>query len=355
MRFYEPILYPFAVLYSLATTWRNHLFDIGSKKSTSFLVPVIVVGNLSVGGTGKTPAVEFLLRHLKSIFSLAVVSRGYKRKSSGFLLASDATHPWELGDEPFQLYQKFGADVTIAVGESRALAIPQVLAERPQTNLIILDDAFQHRYVQGDLYLLLTTYQKPFFTDRILPLGTLREDPKGANRADAVIVTKCPEGIEGEEKKDYAEKINRYTRSGIPVFFASIRYGVPMQISEGDHFLAGSVIVVSGIASNTGLLEEAKRRFEVLEVLEYPDHHHYRQSDLDVISNLFLKHKEKFPILLTTEKDAVKLKVPEFLPFWTEIPIFALPMEMCLAEEDLQRLMEMIFEKVKIKGYQSGA
>lgn len=349
MRFYDPLLYPFAALYSLATGWRNHLFEIGSKKSISFTVPVIVVGNLSVGGTGKTPAVEYLIRYLQDRFKLAVISRGYKRKTSGFLLADTAVTPEEIGDEPFQIFRKFGNRVAVAVGESRVLAITHVLAERPETEIILLDDAFQHRYVKPDLSILLTTFRKPFFEDRILPLGTLRESRKGAGRADIVVVTKCPSVMTETKKDAYRGEISAYVKMEVPVIFAGIRYGEPFRISGGSSTIGRAVIVVTGIASNRDFLEEVQKNHEVLEVRDYPDHHRYRASDIKDMVALYSKHIAKQPSLLTTEKDAVKLNVPQFLPFWTEIPIFALPMEMDLSEADRRLITTMVLDTVKKK------
>ncbi|MCC5939498.1 MAG: tetraacyldisaccharide 4'-kinase [Lunatimonas sp.] len=351
MRFYDPFLYPFAALYSLATRWRNHLFEIGSKKSTSFNVPVIVVGNLSVGGTGKTPAIEYLIRQFQDRYRLAVISRGYKRKTSGFLLATSEMGPDDIGDEPFQVFQKFGEKVAVAVGESRALAIPQVLAERPETEVILLDDAFQHRYVVPDLAVLLTTFHKPFFEDRILPLGTLRESRRGAVRANAVVVTKCPNTLNDAKKAAFHQEIIAYAREGAPIIFAGIRYSEPIPISKGTQIIGKAVIVVTGIASNRDFLEEVRKRYEVLEIRDYPDHHRYSVADIKDLEVLYRKHISKQPSILTTEKDAVKLNVPQFLPFWSEIPIFALPMEMDLSETDRRIITTMVLDTVKKKNY----
>ncbi len=351
MRFYDPLLYPFAVLYQGATGFRNKLFDIGTKKSTVFTVPVVVVGNLSMGGTGKTPMVEYLIRTFQHQVSLGVISRGYRRKSMGFVLADESTAVEELGDESFQIFQKYGDNISVAVGESRALAIPMLLAERTSTNLILLDDAFQHRYVKGDFSILLTTYQKPFFRDRILPLGTLRENASGAQRADAIIVTKCPPKIREVTKNDYSAQIRKFCRKEIPVLFSGIKYGTPVPVVPNGKELKNSVIVVTGIASNEAMLDWVGQQYKVLEVLSYPDHHRYSVMDVEKIIGTYRKFADDHPSIITTEKDAVKLKADLFLPYWSEIPIFALPIAVDLSKEDEEVIESMIQKVIQEKKY----
>lgn len=347
MRWYDPLLYPFALIYDGATSVRNRMFDIGKKKSISFLIPTIVVGNLNLGGTGKTPMVEFLISLLRPHFKLATLSRGYGRKTNGFLMANENLGPSELGDEPFQIFEKFGMDVSVAVGEKRTLAIPEIIFHKPQTELILLDDAFQHRYVKGDYYILLTTYQRPFFQDRVLPLGTLRENRSGARRADVVVVTKCPDQLSESEKEFYQKEIGIFTKA--PVIFAAIEYGEPWPLSNLHNECFNKVILVSGIANDQLFVSEVKKRFDVLETLTFDDHHRYKEADLVKISGLVKKYGDC--MVLTTEKDAVKLKNKAFHKYLEEIPIFALPIKIKMAEKDKGFLFGQINKIVKDKAY----
>ena len=351
MRFYYPFLYPFALLYLAATGLRNKLFDIGTKKSAEFTVPVVVVGNLSMGGTGKTPMVEFLIRAFQNKATLGVVSRGYRRKSRGFILADKSTKVEELGDESFQVFQKFGDRISVAVGEIRALAIAMLLAERPKTNLILLDDAFQHRYVNGDCSILLTTYQKPFFQDEIVPLGSLRESATGARRADAIIITKCPQPLSEIKKKEFENKIRKFCKPDIPILFSGIKYGAPVPIIENGREIQSSVIVVTGIASNEALLDWISKRSKVLNILTFPDHHRYSKVDVEKIVASYHRFMDFQPYIITTEKDAVKLKADHFLPYWSEIPIFALPIEINLSKEDEEVIVKMVQQVINKKKY----
>src|SRR5690606_32624720 len=209
-----------------------------------------------------------------------------------------------------------GKEITVAVGEERILAIPQILAEKEETDLILLDDAFQHRYVRGDINILLTTYQQPFFNDKIIPLGTLREHPKGASRADIIVVTKCPDGLEVQIKEEYISKIRQYAHADIPVIFAGLKYGKACHILTGEPIGEVShVILLSGIANNEVLKAEVANKYKLLDVLEFPDHHKYSEKDLEHLFSVYQKHADKKPIVITTEKDAVKLKAHKSLHY----------------------------------------
>lgn len=334
MRLFDPVLYPFSLLYDGLTRLRNRMFDLGMKKSIEFEIPTVVVGNLSLGGTGKTPMVEFLIRQLKNQYQIATLSRGYGRKTKGFFLAKEGLTARDIGDEPFQLFQKFGSEVAVAVGEERILAIPQILTERPETELILLDDAYQHRYVKGDVNILLTTYQKPFFKDKVLPLGTLREHRKGAGRADVIIVTKCPKDLDEAVKSGFEQALHHYTRGICPVIFAGLQYGEAYSLFNLDPPTGSQAILLSGIANNQVLKEEVKSKYTLLDTLEFPDHHKYREKDWQRLVAVYEKHRDRQPVVITTEKDAVKLKDEKFLNYWGEIPIFALPVEMSFNQKD---------------------
>jgi tetraacyldisaccharide 4'-kinase len=347
MRWYDPFLYPFSLMYDGITRYRNSMFDSGRKKSTNFLIPTVVVGNLNLGGSGKTPMVEFLIDSLQDQYQLATLSRGYGRKTKGFLLAGPNLGPSDLGDEPYQIYSKYGDKVTVSVGEERIIAIPQIIFHRPETELILLDDAFQHRYVKGDFYILLTTFQNPFFKDKVLPLGTLRENAAGAKRADVIIVTKCPFTLSEKEKDDYKTRIKEFTE--VPVLFSGIQYGEPVSLFRNTEISTKKVVLVSGIANDSLFKDAAQKSFEVVETITFADHHRYTLSDIKQILDTVKKHEKA--MVLTTEKDAVKLKDGAFHGYLAEIPIFALPIKVGLADQDAQYLIESITNIVKDKAY----
>lgn len=347
MRWYDPFLYPFSLLYDGVTSYRNSMFDDGRKKSTNFLIPTVVVGNLNLGGSGKTPMVEFLIDSLKDKYQLATLSRGYGRKTKGFLLAGSELGPNELGDEPFQIFSKYGNKVRVAVGEERVLAIPQIIYHHPEIELVLLDDAFQHRYVRADFYILLTTYQNPFFNDLVLPLGTLRENRKGANRADLIIVTKCPDSLKDQEKAGIKNRIGEYSKAA--VMFSGIKYGSPKPIFVSNIIPTEKAIIVSGIANDQLFKEAVRKNFVVVETITFADHHRYTLSDVKKISEMVKKHKNT--MVLTTEKDAVKLKDAAFHEYLAEIPIFAMPIKVDLEENDAQYLIGRISKIVKEKAY----
>jgi tetraacyldisaccharide 4'-kinase len=351
MRPHEPLLLPLSWMYKAATAMRNHLFDIGAKKSSSFEVPLIVIGNLSVGGTGKTPMVEWLISHLRETHNLAMLSRGYKRKTSGFFLANEDTLVDQVGDEPFQVYKKFYPALTVAVGEERVLAIPMILAIHPETEAILLDDAFQHRYVRGDLNILLTTYSRPFFSDHLLPFGRLREGRSGANRAHIIIVTKCPPNLSENEKKEFRHQIRKYCLADTPIFFAGVKEGTPQPLFQDAQkpLEKRNVLVLSGLANNDNLIHSVAKEHRVVECISYPDHYRYRTEDMATIRNKFREYADKDPIVITTEKDAVKLKQKEFLPYLKEIPIFALPIRMSFKEADALEILMMVRQSIERK------
>jgi tetraacyldisaccharide 4'-kinase len=349
MPFYVALLYPFAILYGAMTATRNWLFDKGVLKSRQFDVPTVAVGNLSVGGTGKTPFVEFLITQLKSSHKLATLSRGYGRQTKGYQVAVPTSCAEDIGDEPLQIYNKFGQDIKVVVCEKRAHAIPKMTKKWPNLNFILLDDAFQHRYVKADFYIMLTTYQKPFFSDHILPAGTLREHASGAKRADLLVVTKCPESLPDKEKAAFTAKARAYLRNETKIIFSSLQYGIPYPVFKKSIPLQTKAFLVSGIANTAALVQEVSRHYELLGHLEFSDHHHYNTEDAKKIA--LLNNSQQDVIILTTEKDATKLKAPALAKYLKEIPIFALPVGILLEKEDqqflLKKLKEVSIAKVK--------
>jgi tetraacyldisaccharide 4'-kinase len=316
------ILFPFAVLYDAATSVRNRLYDLSIRPSASFDVPVICVGNLNVGGTGKTPMIEHLVRLLSDRYRVATLSRGYRRKTKGFRIAGSGDSAETMGDEPFQFHTKFKDKISVAVGEERALAIANILQEFPETNVILLDDAFQHRRVKPGFQILLTVHDNLFFNDWLLPAGRLRESKIGAKRADTVVITKCPDNLEEDEMISIEKNIHRYVN--VPVFFTTIRYGAPVSMQPGYSEIKRDVILVTGLANANHLKKYVSSTFNIVRHFEFDDHHHYSASELEKIVRLA---KEKNADVVTSEKDAVKLTAAHFQQFLKEVSWFSLPIE----------------------------
>lgn len=299
--------YPFSLLYAGLTAIRNRLYDRGALKSFSFKVPVIVVGNLSVGGSGKTPQIEYLVRLLSARYGLAVLSRGYKRKSKGFLLADKTATALSLGDEPFQYYQKF-TNIKVAVDEDRVRGIATLLQAKEQPEVVLLDDAFQHRRLKAGLTILLTPYHRLYIDDAMLPFGELRESATGAKRAHIIIVTKCPENLTEEKQQAIVARLKPAPSQA--VYFTAIDYENELR-GAGSIPLASlpqyEVLLVTGIANPTPLLNFLKAHKVQVCHLKYPDHHFFTEKDIRKINSTFAKLKSSHKLMLTTEKDYVRI------------------------------------------------
>jgi tetraacyldisaccharide 4'-kinase len=323
LKSFRILLLPFALLYWLGIAIRNWLFDKNIFKSTGFALPLICVGNLSVGGTGKSPMVEYLINRLQGRFKVATLSRGYKRKTKGYALADENTTALEIGDEPMQFHLKF-PDVPVAVGEERMVAIPQLLHDRPNTQAIILDDAFQHRSVKAGLNILLTEYNNLFTRDFYLPTGDLRDLKGSYKRASIIVVTKCkPDLSESERQKTIREII---PASHQHIFFTAIEYGKPYHISQQhtiDLATAKEVLLVTGIANPRPLKKMLEEQSNAYQMLQYADHHIFTIDDLKEITQKFNEIKETNKIILTTEKDAVRLI--KFSHEIDNLPIYVIP------------------------------
>lgn len=307
---------PVVPIYYLVTWLRNKLYDLGIKKSTSYDFPVICVGNLSVGGTGKSPMIEYLIRLLKSEFQLATLSRGYKRQTTGFVIADENATASSIGDEPFQFYQKF-EDIIVSVDADRVHGISQLMALPNPPEVILLDDAFQHRKVKAGFNILLTAFDDLYTSDILLPTGNLREPRLGARRADTIVVTKCPVNLSEEKKQDITRQINPL--KGQEVFFAHISYANAVRNSVNKLDLKAlknrPFTLVTGIANPKPLLDHLKSLGLQFEHLKYKDHHDFKADDIAT-----LKQKS---MLVTTEKDMVRLQ-PHFAE---EHKMYYLPIE----------------------------
>jgi tetraacyldisaccharide 4'-kinase len=319
------LLLPFSFLYGFITDIRNFLYDKGFWKEYLFNIPVINVGNLTVGGTGKTPHVEYLIRLLKDKYTLATLSRGYGRKTKGFIIANSNSNAQTIGDEPFQFYQKFKDEIDVIVDENRVNAVLAINEQMPDIAIVILDDAFQHRAIKPSLNLLLMDYSRPIYDDFPFPAGRLRERRHGAKRSAAVIITKCPEILPSEKLREIGKKIQPYLNQNIPFFFTKIIYGKPQNCrSEVRNLDVKKVILLSGIANPNSFEEYAKTHFEVINHLIFKDHHDFTEKDLvEIITN----NNFDGTVILMTEKDMVK-----FIPFLNHellkgIELYYLPIE----------------------------
>lgn len=322
------LLTPFSAMYGFVTSLRNILFDVGFLKSVSFDVPVICVGNATVGGTGKTPHSEYIVSILSKKYRVAVLSRGYKRSTSGFILADEHATAKRLGDEPMQMHKKF-PEVIVACCENRVKGIRKLLQLPEPPDVIVLDDAYQHRYVKAGMNILLCDYNRPIYRDKMLPLGRLRESCKSAvHRATHVIVTKCPDTLTPIDKRVIMTSLEMYPFQQL--FYSKIGYGMPTKLSgEGSQvpfadwlkevYASGaSLLIVSGIASPKPFLKQIYNYFpDRHKVLNFNDHHKYCNSDLERISNELNKLSDGPKYIITTEKDAVKLSELK-LPEWSE-------------------------------------
>jgi tetraacyldisaccharide 4'-kinase len=325
LKSFRVLLLPFAILFWLAVVIRNWLYDKKIIKSISFGLPLICVGNLAVGGTGKSPMVEYLVKHLKSRFKVATLSRGYKRKTKGYALAKEDTTAIDIGDEPMQFHLKF-PDIPVAVGEERLDAIPQLLHDRPDTQAIILDDAFQHRIVNAGLNILLTDYSNLFTRDFFLPTGDLRDQRTSAKRAHIIIVTKCKNDMAEEERRKIIKEINPLPHQH--VFFTCISYGTPYHITKRDFRFFDErteVLLVAGIANPRPLKSFLEERIEAYYMMSYGDHHIFSMQDWKDIRKRFDGIQAAKKILLTTEKDAMRLL--KFSEEMNGMPFYVLPIE----------------------------
>ncbi len=315
------LLFPFAILYGFITSLRNYLFDKGILKSYSFDIPVIAVGNLSVGGTGKTPQIEYLIRLLTPKYKVATLSRGYKRKSEGFVLADASSNAEILGDEPFQYFKKF-PNIQVAVDADRRDGIEQLLSQKEKPEIILLDDAFQHRKVKAGFYILLTAYDDLFCDDFMLPTGNLRESRNGAQRANLIIVTKCPPNITELEQGRIREKLMRFllcrNDNKEEIFFSTVAYddkvyndNESLSVSE---IKSTQKILLAGIAKPKPFFDFLQADTD--EIMTFPDHHHFSESDI-----LSIKSQAKDKIIITTEKDFVRLKAKIFKTQLYYLPI----------------------------------
>ena len=343
-------LLPLSWIYGSIVRFRNWLFDIGVKKSKSFALPVISVGNITVGGSGKTPHVEYLVRLLQDKVKIAVLSRGYKRKSRGYVLAEEDTEMKEIGDEPFQMHQKFpGIYVAVDAKRVRGIQHLQDDEETKDVEVILLDDAFQHRYVKPGINILLVDYHRLIIYDKILPAGRLREPLSGKNRADIVIVTKCPKDLKPMEFRVLTKAMNLYPFQKL--YFTCINYDKPIGIFNEQQLDLESlkdknVMLLTGIASPKQMEHDLTPMVKTLTSVSFGDHHHFKSKDIDRINEAFESMPEP-RLIITTEKDAVRLRDSEGLYEIVKDNLYALPIKVSFMQDQEENFNEKIISYVR--------
>ncbi|MHB1922772.1 MAG: tetraacyldisaccharide 4'-kinase [Chitinophagaceae bacterium] len=336
---------PFALLYGLIIWLRNKMYDSHLLTAIEFDIPTIAVGNLAVGGTGKTPHVEYLIRLLKDHYQIAVLSRGYNRRSRGYKIAGEGTTSLEIGDEPMQFHLKF-PDIQVAVGEERILALPQILMDAPQTQIVLLDDAFQHRSILPGFNILLTEFHRPFTRDYIVPIGKLRESRKEYKRADCILVSKCPDNLTEAQKQELIQEISPLPHQKL--YFTGFQYGVPYHLFSHQPFsiseIKPTVLLVCGIANPLPVKQYLDAFYPKVLLLKFPDHYFFTSRDIRQISMEFEKIQDPQKVIITTEKDAVRLILFSTDSSFQTLPVFVLPIEVKFLFEGEESFNNHIFD-----------
>ena len=329
MNLFRYFLFPFSFLYYIITLIRNLFFDWGIITSQKLQEPSICIGNLSVGGSGKTPMTIYLTNLLKNDFQIQILSRGYGRKTSGYKEVTLDSTSDDVGDEPLLYKNRFKTEITVAVAEKRSLGANELLKIQTKNSILLLDDAFQHRSVNAGFSILLTPFQQIFSSDFLLPVGNLREARCGAKRADCIVITKCPESIESAHKNRIIECMQKYSK---PIFFSSIEYGELISFGAKRTSIE-SILLVCGIAQPETLIIELRKKYKV-EVLLFADHHNFDSSDIKEIHQKFNTFALENVVIITTEKDYVRLQTKLTADELETYPWYYLPIELKIENED---------------------
>ncbi|MEI6820355.1 MAG: tetraacyldisaccharide 4'-kinase [Bacteroidota bacterium] len=342
------LLFPFSLLYGIVVCFRNKLFDLKILKSEKFNLPIISIGNLTMGGTGKTPHIEYLIRLLGGENKLATLSRGYGRSTKGFLLVDDTSNAESAGDEPLQYRNKF-KDVKVAVDEKRCRGIKTLINKFPETDIILLDDAYQHRYVKPGLSILLTDFYRPFSHDYIFPSGTLREFKSGKKRADIIIVTKSPRILSPITCKSMEEDMKLLPNQ--QVYYSYIDYGDLVPLNEYSKSITtrkfSYILMFAGVANPYPMEEQLKTLSDTVEVLKFQDHYQYKTKDIQKIRDHFESIFPKNKVIITTEKDAMRIKGTVLEEIFVNLPIFYIPIEIKLHKKDKENFDNQIINYVR--------
>lgn len=356
MKFLRKISFPFALLYWLIIVLRNKLYDWQLFHARSFKIPTISVGNINVGGTGKSPMVEYLVRLLKDEFKLSTLSRGYGRKTSGYIEASALSSPEEIGDEPTQFKQKFN-ELSVVVDENRTRALEKLEHEM---DVVILDDAFQHRKVKVGLQILLFDYNKVFNSDWMLPFGNLREPISGLNRADIIVITKTPKIFSPMERRRVEAHLPNH--NNIPIVYSYLKYGDLQALhTKFEQKLLSNcdkktqIILITGIADASLLVNYLEfNKLKIAKHFNYPDHYNYTLNDIDKWQAEYQNISVDNKIIITTEKDAMRLLHPKFENKIDELPIYYLPIESDIQEKDKEWFDKKVIDYVRTSKKHNG-
>jgi tetraacyldisaccharide 4'-kinase len=341
------LLFPISILYGLGVALRNFLFDWGLFKSTKFNIPVLVIGNITVGGSGKSPMTEYLLNLLKKERKVAVLSRGYGRKTKGFRLVEAESSTAEVGDEPMQFKQHF-PDLTVAVCEDRVAGMQNLVTNH---DIVVLDDAYQHRWLQASLSILLLEYSSLQKVELLLPMGNLREPRNATKRADILIVTKAPQNLSLEEKANLLNRIQ--PESTQQLFFSYLRYNHLLNVADGTVRALNTlhanthVFLLTGIANASPLLAELERYTSFIIHHKYPDHYNFSTADIEKISQEYRECEAVDKLIITTEKDAQRLKNSTFAATLARTMLYVLPVETAFAEDDKIEFDQIIVNHVR--------
>ena len=348
MQAFRILLIPLSWIYGTVTFFRNKCYDFGIFKSAEFSYPVITVGNLSAGGTGKTPMVEYLVNLLHPNYAIATLSRGYKRKSRGFYIADENSTALDIGDEPMQYKRKFPF-LNVVVDANRKRGILQIKSYFQKLDVIILDDAFQHRRIKAGLSIVLTDYSKLFFEDTLLPLGTLRESTSGIKRADIIIVTKTPANLSPIDKRIIIKKIN--TLDYQKIYFSYLSYGELVSVTSEMESLSEkskiSVMLLCGIANPAPLFEKLKSEFKEVIPQYFPDHYDFKAEDISKLSSQFERISNPNKIVITTEKDWMRLQKTELQELVKKLPLFYIPVRMDFIDKEKEEFNSQILNYVR--------
>lgn len=341
------ILFPFSLLYGLGVSIRNGLYSVKLLKAVKFSVPIISIGNITIGGTGKTPHVEYLIRLLQPYINVATMSRGYGRKTTGFRMVTRNSTVREVGDEPLQFKLKY-PNIPVSVAENRALGIPQLLGQYPQVNAVILDDGFQHLSVKPHMNILLTTFKKPYYKDFLMPSGRLREWSSGAMRATAVIVTKCPSDITDEEREVITRELE--LKESQALFFSTLDYGLPYSFFNPQERVSldtlEGAVVLSAIADSEYMEDYVTEHVEYSMIMSYADHHDFSSTDISRVIENYQSIKGSRKVVLTTEKDAVRLLPFRDVFIENKVPVFLLPIQVRFIFNDIHDFDNYIKEEL---------
>jgi len=349
MNSWKIILFPFAWIYGWAVRFRHFLFNKGILKTVDFPMPVISVGNISVGGTGKTPLIEYLTRLLVDDFHVATLSRGYGRKSKGFLIGNQFSDYKDIGDEPMQYLRKFGNQVVVAVAERRTVGIKNLMENDNMLDVVLLDDAFQHRYVKPGISILLTDFHNLYKEDYLLPVGTLRDTTNATRRADIIIVSKSHSVLSPITRKRITDIIKPELHQSL--FFTYLKYDDYKPLFENyDKPVPenlSSIVLFSGVANSYPFQEHLYRRCNDLHVLDFYDHHVYRKKDIDLIIKKYNEIFTRNKIIVTTEKDAMRLKNSPYISAFENLPVFYKPIRVRFHKPDGEEFDKIILNYVR--------